>query len=294
MKTILISGATGFLGGKLTAFFKKQDDRVIHILRDEEKSDNESVLLERLNPQYIDSLSAEEVYLINLSGANLNAKRWTDEYKKEIIDSRVETTKIIVSAIQGTKVNLINASAVGYYGDRGNDILTEISDPGDTFLSTVCLKWESAATKYPNTLIARFGVVLDTNAGAFPKLIAPFKMYLGGQIGKGDQYMSWIHLEDFLNLMKFVMDNSIKGIINFTSPEPVTNQEFSKAASFVLNKPNLMSVPEFAIKLIMGEQADMVLDSQRVIPEIAINKGYKFKFPDIDYAIHHLVESSKK
>ncbi len=289
-KNIIISGASGFIGSALSQFFSYRGDKVIHIARSESKSKYESVLQSDFTKEYITNFNSEDTFVINLSGANIGAKKWSNAYKKEIIDSRVNTTERIVKVLENSGIQLINASAVGYYGDAGDRVLDERSPAGSGFLSEVCQKWEKAASSYPNLLIARFGVVLGKSGGAFEKMIAPFKLHAGGHIGSGKQWLPWIHIEDLVQLMAFAIDKHLRGVMNFVSPNPITYKQFAKAAGEVLKTHAVLNVPSLAIKMMMGEQAELVLNSQRVVPIAAVSEEFQYKFGNINDALIDLLK----
>lgn len=289
-KNIIISGASGFIGSALSQFFNSRGDRVIHIVRSDSKSKYESVLQSDFTKEFIEKFDAKNTFVINLSGANIGAKKWSNSYKQEIIDSRVNTTERIVKVLDNSGIQLINASAVGYYGDADDRILDEHSPAGSGFLSEVCQKWERAASSYPDLLIARFGVVLGNSGGAFDKMITPFKLFAGGHIGSGKQWLPWIHIDDLVSLMAYSIDNRLQGIMNFVSPTPITYRQFADAAGKVLKRPSALNVPTFAIKMLMGEQAELVLNSQRVVPIRALSENFQYKFNNIDAALLDLLK----
>ena len=289
-KNIIISGASGFIGSALSQYFSNGGDRVIHIVRSDSKSKYESVLQSDFTKEFIAMFDAENTFVLNLSGANIGAKKWSNAYKQEIINSRVNTTERIVKVLKNSGILLINASAVGYYGDAGDRILDEHSPAGSGFLSEVCQKWEQAACKYHDLLIARFGVVLGNSGGAFDKMITPFKIFAGGYIGSGKQWLPWIHIDDLVSLMAYSIDNRLQGIMNFVSPAPITYRQFADAAGKVLKRPSVLNVPTFAIKKLMGEQAELVLNSQRVLPIRALSEEFKYKFENINIALLDLLK----
>ena len=289
-KNIIISGASGFIGSALSQFFNSRGDRVIHIVRSDSKSKYESVLQTDFTKEFIAKFDAKNTFVINLSGANIGAKKWSNSYKQEIINSRVNTTERIVKVLDNSGIQLINASAVGYYGDAGDRVLDEHSPVGSGFLSEVCQKWEQAASSYPDLLIARFGVVLGNSGGAFDIMITPFKLFAGGHIGSGKQWLPWIHIDDLVSLIAYSIDNRLQGIINFVSPAPIAYRQFADAAGDILKRPSILNVPSFAIKMLMGEQAELVLNSQRVVPIRALSEEFKYKFKNINTALLDLLK----
>jgi uncharacterized protein len=299
MPNIIIAGASGFIGKYLANYFHKLNYQVSAISRNPDITLSE---IPYLNKSYklnltdnilIDDLSDGDL-IINLSGAGIGNHKWTNQYKEQIISSRVNSTTTITKIINASNKNvkLINASAIGYYGNRESELLNENSVKGYGFLSDVCQIWENTANslnKKENLLIARFGLIMGTNAGALQKMILPFKFFAGGYIGKGTQYLSWLHIEDLARLMEFTIVNSISGIINFVSPNPITYENFAKILSKVIHRPALLNTPEFIIKMILGESAELVLASQKVIPEKALNSGFNFKYATLEKCLRNLL-----
>ncbi len=237
--------------------------------------------------------------VFHLAGASVAGEKWTDDYKKTILDSRVRTTRAIVDA--GPKL-LISSSAVGYYGDRKDQILRESDPPGDDFLAQVCIAWEEEAEKATarggRVVRIRTGNVLGKDGGPLPALIdppnvpfSPWKFGLGGPLGNGRQWFPWIHLEDLLGLMLFCAFDrpEARGAINGVAPELVTNAQFSHALGHALHRPSLIPVPGFVLKAMVGEFADALLNSQKVLPEVAEKLGYPFHFPKLEGALANLL-----
>ena len=233
-----------------------------------------------------------------MAGESIAEGRWTDEKKKRIRESRVKGTKLLGDAIanltQPPKI-FICASAIGYYGNRGDEVLNEASAPGDDFLAKVCVEWEEAtslaAEKGIRVVKARFGVILDKNGGALAKMLPPFRMGLGGRVGSGKQWMSWIALDDVVGALEFVLENSaLTGPVNFVAPRPVTNAEFTKALGKALSRPTIFPIPAFGVRLVFGEMADaLLLASQRVQPERLTAAGYAFRFSELEKALPHVL-----
>jgi uncharacterized protein (TIGR01777 family) len=237
--------------------------------------------------------------VVNLAGESIAEGRWTDDKKRRIRESRVKGTKLLGDALANLAVppkTLVCASAIGYYGNRGDELMTETSAPGDDFLAKVCAEWEDATAlateKGIRVVNARFGVILDTNGGALKKMLPPFRMGVGGKIGSGKQWMSWIALDDVVGGIQFALANdSIKGPVNFVAPVPVTNAEFTKTLGKVLSRPTVLPMPAFAIKLLFGEMGEaLLLGSQRVAPERLAAAGYKFGYPQLEQALVHILE----
>ena len=233
--------------------------------------------------------------VINLAGRSIFSL-WTRSYKKQIYDSRILTTRNIAEALPENK-NIIfcSTSAAGYYGDRGDDLLTENEHPGNDFLARVCRDWESyafrAEEKGVRVITMRFGVVLGKDGGAVRQMLPAFRFFVGGPIGSGQQWFPWIHISDLLSAILFVTENeSIKGPLNFTASEPVRQKDFAKTLGKVLNRPAIMPAPAFIVRLIMGELGASLLASQRVIPRKLSEYGFQFRYPDIRSAILDIVK----
>jgi uncharacterized protein (TIGR01777 family) len=235
--------------------------------------------------------------IVNLAGEPV-AQRWTAAAKQRIRDSRVEGTRGLVSALSAKSHRprtLVCASAVGYYGSRGDETLTEASTPGSDFLAQVVMDWEEAAQAAEalgiRVVRMRYGMVLG-QGGALKKLLPVFRLGVGGRLGSGHQWMAWIHLEDAVNLILFALDLAvIRGAVNATAPQPVTNEEFTNRLAIALHRPAVVPVPAFALKLVLGEMAEMLLASQRVLPTAAKSSGFRFQFPDLHSALENLFGS---
>lgn len=282
MKTIAITGASGFVGTNLTKFFKNLNYKIIPISRD--------ILNDKLK---LKSVLDESDVIINLAGANI-ISRWTAEYKELLYTSRIDTTKKIVSALnQITDKNklLISTSAVGIYDNK--ETHDEDGTFANDFLSNLCQDWESEAlkAKSPNIKVSifRFGIVLGKGGGAFAKMITPFRLGLGGIIGSGNQAFSYIHITDLLNAYKFVIENNYENTFNLTAPKPTINLLFTRALGKALRKPTIFPVPEFILKLIFSEGAKVLTDGQDVIPKRLLSLGFKFKYNDIKETVDGLI-----
>ena len=282
MKTIAITGASGFVGTNLSKFFTNLNYKIIPISRD--------ILNDELK---LKSVLDESDVIINLAGANIIG-RWTAEYKELLYTSRIDTTKKIVTALnQITDKNklLISTSAVGIYDN--SDTYDENGTFANDFLSNLCQDWEEEALKAKSenikVSIFRFGIVLGQGGGAFAKMITPFKLGLGGIIGSGNQAFSFIHIDDLMNAYKFVIENNYEEIFNLTAPKPTTNLQFTRALGCRLKRPTFIPVPEFILKIIFSEGAKILTDGQDVIPKKLLNLGFKFKFNNIQETIKALV-----
>jgi uncharacterized protein len=311
--TIGITGSSGFLGSSLIPFLTTGGHRVIRFMRhrptDDDKLDLKNVKLIQWNPYsspYVDVSSLNDNNhqidaVVNLAGENIFG-RWTKKKRKRIFDSRVNTTrslcKLLSSLDKPPKV-LVSASATGYYGDRGDEMLTEESQSSIGFLSDVCRNWEEA-TQIANesgirVVNLRTGIVLSSSGGMLSKILPLFKVGLGGRIGKGNQYMSWIGLDDLLGLvLHTIADESISGPVNAVSPNPITNADFTTTLGKVLSRPTIFSIPESIIKLALGEELShaAILSSTRVIPERLIKTRYQFRFPYLESVLQHTLGKS--
>jgi uncharacterized protein (TIGR01777 family) len=240
--------------------------------------------------------------VINLAGENIFGKRWNDDFKKILMDSRVKTTDNVVQALaknprraDGSPKILVNASAIGYYGPHGDEEIDETIPGGNDYLAQICVKWEESAKKAEalgvRTVLLRIGVVLDREGGAIAPMLTPFKLGMGGPVGSGKQWMAWIHYEDVLGLLLFALYSvGAAGPINATAPNPVTNKEFGKALGKALHRPTFMPLPGFAVRLRFGGVAEVILNGQRVLPKKALALGYSFKFPTIDAALTDILK----
>jgi uncharacterized protein (TIGR01777 family) len=238
--------------------------------------------------------------VVHLAGENIASGRWTSEKKRAIRDSRVNGTVLLsesLARLSRPPSVFLSASAIGYYGDRGDELLTETSPRGKGFLPDVCINWERATApaveKGIRTVYTRFGIILDANEGALAKMLTPFRMGIGGRIGDGRQWMSWIALADVVNALKYLIeDTSTRGPVNFVSPNPVTNAEFTKTLGRVLSRPTLFPVPAFGARLAFGEMADaLLLSSQKVEPGVLSDRGFPFTWPTLEPALRHMVKS---
>jgi hypothetical protein len=231
--------------------------------------------------------------VINLAGESIAAKRWSAAQKQKLRDSRLLATRSLTAAVREASrppAAFISGSAVGYYGDRGSETLTEASAPGSDFLAGLATEWEAAANEIaPMTRVAlvRTGIVLDRRGGALARMLLPFRMFVGGPLGPGTQYMPWIHKEDWVRLVIWMLTaDGARGPVNGTSPSPVTNAEFSKALGRALHRPSVVAAPAFALRIALGEMADgLLLSSQRALPVRATDLGFSFRYSNIDEAL---------
>ena len=297
MKT-LISGSHGLVGTALIQALESEGHDIFRLVRYAPHSETE---IEWSPDRYSIALARLEGFdaVVHLAGESIAEGRWTDEKKTQISESRVKGTRLLGDAL----ANLTNppqtfvcASAIGYYGDRGDELLTEASAPGNDFLSGVCVEWESATAlaskKGIRVVNCRFGIILDAKGGALKKMLPPFRMGVGGKIGSGKQWMSWIALDDVVGGIKFALANdSIRGPVNFVTPAPVTNADFTKTLGKILSRPTIFPIPAFGVRLMFGEMADaLLLSSQRVEPAVLQTSGYSFQYPQLDGALRHVLK----
>jgi uncharacterized protein (TIGR01777 family) len=298
---IFITGGSGFVGTNLSFYLLEKGHTIIGIGTSSAHS-----VIRHDNFHYIsadttikgawqDAMKDVDA-VINLAGKNI-FKRWSDTYKDQIYNSRILTTRNLVEAMTHQKdIILCSTSAVGYYGDRADDVLKEDALPGNDFAAKVCRDWEKEAflaeAKGVRVVAMRFGVVLGKNGGALAKMVPAFKSFAGGPLGSGLQWFPWIHMNDLIAAIIFILENpDVKGPINLCSPNPVRNRDFAGALGQVLNRPSVLRTPSFMIRLIMGEMGKSLMSSQRAIPDKLLKYGFKFQYSDINSALVNLTAS---
>jgi uncharacterized protein (TIGR01777 family) len=296
---VLVTGASGLVGSELVPRLEAEGHKVIRLVRSPAKEGAGEVYWNPADGE-IDAAPLEGLdAVVHLAGENLAEGRWSDEKKKRIRESRTRGTKLISEALAGLGEKprvLVSASAVGFYGSRGDEVLTERSTSGEDFLAEVCREWElatqPAAEAGVRVVNLRFGVIFSEKGGALQKMLTPFKMGVGGKLGSGLQYMSWITLEDAVGAIEHALTNeNLRGPVNVVAPEPVTNREFTKTLGRVLSRPTFFTVPEFAARLAFGEMADAtLLSSQRAVPALLKESGFVFKHPDLEGALRHTLD----
>ena len=302
---IVIAGGTGFLGGPLAAVYAEDghDVRVLtRRLPDGEGRHDSGTGVPgitqvgwkpdgRSGPWAAVLDGADAV--INLSGEGIGDRRWTPQRKAQLRDSRVIPTRSLVAALASVRVRppvFVSGSAVGYYGASGGESITESSPAGDDFLAHLCEDWEAEARRGESdatrVVLVRSGLVLERSGGALAKMITPFRLFAGGPMGSGRQYMSWIHRQDWIEMVRWIVDTpAASGPVNATAPAPVTNTEFARALGAALRRPGFVPTPGLALKLLLGEMAEsLLLTGQRVLPARAQALGYRFRYPDIGQA----------
>ncbi|MBP2242697.1 uncharacterized protein (TIGR01777 family) [Cytobacillus eiseniae] len=294
---IAISGGTGFVGLSLTKELIDKGHEVFILTRSikNKKNTEKMTYVQWLNEGDHPARALEGIdVLINLAGESINSGRWTDKRKKNILDSRIFTTKEILNILnqfQKKPQAFIQASAIGYYGLSNTLTFTEESThTGSDFLAQTVQKWElqasAAKEEKIRTVYCRFGIILDKNGGALPRIAMPYSFFVGGTVGSGKQWVSWIHLHDVVKAIEFVITtNEIEGPVNFTAPNPVSMREFGKTLGKVLERPHWIPAPAFALKIALGEMSILVLEGQKVIPNKLVSHGFTFSFPKLDDAL---------
>jgi uncharacterized protein (TIGR01777 family) len=296
---ILVSGSSGLIGAALVPFLSAGGNTVVRLVRSRAEQTGPAVAWDpvagTLDRAALEGFDA----VVHLAGEDISSGTWTAAKKARIRDSRVEGTRLLARAIASLERApgvLACASAVGYYGDRGNQLLTEESEPGTGFLASVCRDWEAAATPAAEAGIRvahlRFGVVLSAAGGALARMLGPFRMGMGGPLGSGRQYVSWIAIDDAVGAVGHVLSTPpLRGAVNVAAPTPVTQAEFARALGRALGRPTVLAMPAFAVRLMFGEMADeLLLPSQRLAPARLLASGYRFRFPELDGALRHLLD----
>ncbi|WP_179415285.1 TIGR01777 family oxidoreductase [Mucilaginibacter sp. E4BP6] len=297
-KHILLTGGTGLIGTHLTQALLDKGYKVSHLGRKPGNNPKVKTYLWDVPKGEIDEACINEIdTIVHLAGAGVVDKRWSDKRKKEIIDSRTKSVGLIYQVLRKKSHNvktIISASATGYYGDRGSELLTEESEPGSDFLAEVCIKWEAAADKGEDLDLRivkfRTGIVLNKDGGALPQLANPIKWGIGSPLVNGEQWMPWIHWRDVVKMYIYGIENdSLSGVYNMTGPNPVTNKQLTKAVAEQLHKPLWTpNVPEFLLKLILGEMRIAVLESDRTSSKKIEDAGFEFDYPDLLVALKEI------
>ena len=301
---ILITGGRGFIGRHLRKEMSSPENEFFILTRGskEDKEKMHYIKWDWKHPEDLSDLMNDIDIVINLAGEHIADNPWTKERKDLIYKSRIETTRLIVSYINNAKKKpkkLIGASAIGIYGNRGEEIISESSASGSGFLAGICKDWEEEAQKVEtchgasqtNVVTVRIGLVLGKDGGVLPKMLPAFKWFLGGPLGSGKQYMSWIHIDDVIGLISLIVQNeNASGAFNLTSPNPTTNKEFSKTLGKVIGRPSFMPIPGFGLRLLFGQMADeMLLSGQKVSPKKVLDLGYEFKYRNLEGALRSLL-----
>ncbi len=295
---VLVSGSHGLVGRALIKSLTNEGHEVSRLVRRERAFGSPDIEWHPnqglIDGEHLEGMDA----VVHLAGESIATGRWTNDKKRAIRDSRVKGTQLLsktLARLSRPPAVFVSASAIGYYGDRGDELLTENSAPGKDFLASVCIEWEeatrAAGEKGIRTVNSRFGIILDPAGGALEKMLTPFRMGIGGKLGDGKQWMSWIALDDVIAGLRFTIENaSINGPVNFVAPNPVTNAEFTKSLGRVLARPTLFPVPAFGARLAFGEMADaLLLSSQKVEATVFEDKGFLFSWPTLEPTLKHLL-----
>ena len=295
--TVAISGAGGLVGSSLVDSLEARGCRVLRLVRRRAVGDGEIAYdpsADRIDAQRLEGLDA----LVHLAGENIAARRWSQVQKRRIRDSRVAGTRLIartLAELTRPPGVLINASAIGYYGNRGDEILDESSGAGVGFLAETCREWEAQAALAEvagiRVVLLRTGVVLSRSGGALARMLLPFRLGLGGRIGDGRQFMSWIGIDDLIGVIQRALSTTdFSGPLNAVAPSPVRNAEFVRELSAVLRRPAVVPLPSFAVRLLLGEMgAELLLGSTRVMPQALVRSGFRFRHPELSSALEFLI-----
>jgi len=289
---IAVTGASGLIGSALVGYLKSQGHTVQRLVRRTAVSSEEITWDPIAGTVDMEALAGVDA-VIHLAGAGVSEKRWTKKYKSEILNSRLLGTTTIAKAVAIVKPQVfISASAIGWYGESGNRAVIESDRAGDDFLAAVCHEWESAADLAGDvrTVKLRTGLVLDPTGGALGKMLPLFRFGLGGKLSNGKQWWSWITLHDQIRAIAFLLEDKVSGPVNLTSPNPVTNSEFTAGLARAMHRPALFPVPAFALKIVLGGFSAEVLGSKKVMPQVLIEAGFTFDYPHISSALEKLVD----
>jgi uncharacterized protein (TIGR01777 family) len=296
---VFLTGGTGFVGTNLSRHLAAAGHVVTILTRKESPpAPKDNIRFITGDPKQEGPWMAEvpqHDWVINMAGTSIFG-RWNEQYKKELYDSRLLTTRNVVQALAaGDRHQLFcSTSAMGYYGPRSDEELTEASPPGDDFLATLSRDWVAEAMKARDlgvrTVITRYGIVLGKNGGMLGQLVPLFKSFVGGPVGSGEQWISWIHQEDLARAYLFLPEHpDLSGPVNFTSPNPVKNRDFAQALGKALGRPSFMTAPAFMIRLVLGELGDVILTGQRMLPQRLLEAGFQFLYPTIDATLKNLL-----
>ena len=289
---IAVTGASGLIGSALVGYLKSQGHTVQRLVRRAAVSSEEITWDPIAGTVDLEALAGVDA-VIHLAGAGVSDKRWTKKYKSEILNSRLLGTTTIAKAVAIVKPQVfISASAIGWYGESGNRAVVESDRVGDDFLATVCREWESAADLAGDvrTVKLRTGLVLDPTGGALGKMLPLFRFGLGGKLSNGKQWWSWITLHDQIRAIAFLLESKVSGPVNLTSPNPVTNSEFTAGLARAMHRPALFPVPAIALKIALGGFSAEVLGSKKVMPQVLTDAGFTFDYPHISSALDKLVD----
>ena len=292
IKKVAVTGSSGLIGAALVAQLQSDGYKVLKLVRRPPRAADEVSWDPKKGEIDLKSLEGVDA-VFHLAGAGVGDKRWTAAYRSQILNSRLLGTTTIANACEQLQPEVfISASAIGYYGETGNREVTEVDRGGDDFLSIVCREWELVANLAPSvrTIKLRTGLVLDPTGGALGRMIPLFKFGIGGKLGSGKQWWSWITLHDQVRAMIFLMQSEIEGAVNITSPNPVTNKEFTAALAHALKRPAFFPAPAIALRAVLGGFSSEVLGSKKVMPKVLLDNGFKFEYPFVANALTALVQ----
>jgi uncharacterized protein (TIGR01777 family) len=296
---IVVAGGTGFLGSALTAALRDAGNEVVILTRSARSANQVAWSPGTSDLRWTDALQGADA-VVNLAGESIAGRRWSTARRAAIRDSRIRATRALAAAILASAKpprTFISASAIGIYGARGDDLVTEATPPGFDFLASVCREWEAEATEASSlarVALLRTGLVLSKEGGALPQIALPFRFFVGGVTGSGHQYMSWIHRDDWIALVRWALTtDSVIGPVNLTAPTPVTNKEFTRELARALGRPAIVPAPAFGLRLVLGEMADaLLLTGQRVLPAKAQTLGFRFRYETVGEALRAVYGAS--
>jgi len=299
---IAIAGGTGFVGKALVNYFQSKGHDIYILTRNKRRSTIDNVhYVQWLTPESKPEKEISSVdVMINLAGQSINSGRWTAEQKNKIFNSRIDSTRAVLNLIANLEAKpevLINASAIGIYGTSQNKVFTETAEKvGNDFLAQTVKAWEEEGKKAESfgirTILARFGIILDKDEGALPRMIMPYRFFMGGTVGSGKQWVSWIHINDVVRAIDFIINNkNIAGPVNITSPQPVTMKEFGETIARVLDRPHWLPIPSVLLNLLLGEMSILVLEGQQVLPDSLEEFGFSFSFSSLEGALCDILQS---
>lgn len=307
MNRVIITGGSGLVGRALAASLGRDGVEVIVLSRTPRQVQDlppgaRAVGWDAESGDGWAEFAEDAAAIVNLAGASLAGEgffptRWTDQRKQLILDSRLQAGRAVVDAVRRAENKphvVIQSSAIGYYGPRGDEPITEENKPGDDFLARVCVEWEKSTAAVEDAgvrrAVIRSGLILSTKEGSLPRVMLPYKLFVGGPFGNGQQYWSWIHLQDEVRAIRFLIDNArAKGPFNITGPHPQTNDAFGRTLGRILGRPHLIPVPGFAMRAAFGEVASVVLEGQRVLPQRLQEMGFEFEHPHLEEALRHVI-----
>lgn len=299
---IVITGGTGLIGSAVAREMGSAGHEVVVLTRDPSRTgplppNTRAVQWDGKTAGDWAKLLNGDTVIVHLAGDAIAAGRWTEEKKRRIRDSRVESGRAVLEAVRQAKAKpraLLQGSAVGYYGDTGDEVVSELHPPGHDFLAQVCVEWEASTAEVAamgvRRPVLRTGIVLSDQGGALPRMALPFRMLAGGPLGNGRQWLPWIHEVDEVGAIRFLIEHEdVDGPFNLTAPEPVTNRDLSRALGQVLHRPSFAPAPGFALRLLLGEMADALLHGQRAVPRRLLDLGYVFRYPEALAALRNLL-----